>query len=312
MHDAQLVSEVVDTVNRIGGRHEGVRALHASGVLLSGTFTATAEGTRLCAAEHMRGEPVRVTARVSNGSGDPAAPDHAQDGRGLAVKMYLDGGATADMVGVTAPTFFVRTPEDFLEFTRARIPDPDTGFPDPAVIGPFLEAHPETMAAVQAVLSAGQPAGYERTRFNSLHAFGFTDAEGTVRWARWSWVPEAGEATIEREEAEALGDTYLRDGILEKAGDGGVAWQLELQLGEDGDPLEDPTAAWPEERERVDAGRLELTGPDTEREQGDDILVFDPTRVPEGIVLPDDPILHFRRDAYSESVLRRTGVARAD
>jgi len=58
-------------------------------------------------------------------------------------------------------------------------------------------------------------------------------------------------------------------------------------------------------------GRLEITGLAHDREQGDDVLVFDPTRVTDGIELSDDPILRFRTYAYAESVLRRTGVARA-
>jgi catalase len=36
--------------------------------------------------------------------------------------------------------------------------------------------------------------------------------------------------------------------------------------------------------------------------------VFDPTRVTDGIGLSDDPILHFRRAAYAQSVLRRSGT----
>jgi catalase len=47
---------------------------------------------------------------------------------------------------------------------------------------------------------------------------------------------------------------------------------------------------------------------ETERERGGDILVFDPTRVADGIALSDDPILHFRPRAYSASVTRRTGA----
>ena len=58
-------------------------------------------------------------------------------------------------------------------------------------------------------------------------------------------------------------------------------------------------------------GRLEITRLAHDREQGDDVLVFDPTRVTDGIELSDDPILRFRTHAYAESVLRRTGVARA-
>ncbi len=81
-------------------------------------------------------------------------------------------------------------------------------------------------------------------------------------------------------------------------------------LAQDGDPLDDPTAAWPEDRERVAIGRLEMTGLAFDREQDGDILVFDPTRVVDGIECSDDPILHARSWAYSESVLRRTGVQR--
>jgi catalase len=76
----------------------------------------------------------------------------------------------------------------------------------------------------------------------------------------------------------------------------------------DGDEVHDPTVAWPSDREAVEVGRLELTGPETEREQGDDILVFDPTRVTDGIALSDDPILRFRPRAYAASVTRRSGA----
>jgi catalase len=77
-------------------------------------------------------------------------------------------------------------------------------------------------------------------------------------------------------------------------------------VAEEGDPVDDPTVAWPEERERVEVGRLVLTGPETGRERDGDILVFDPTRVTAGIELSDDPILRFRPKAYSVSVARRT------
>ena len=60
----------------------------------------------------------------------------------------------------------------------------------------------------------------------------------------------------------------------------------------------------------IDAGTLELTAPETERETNGDILVFDPTRVVAGIELSDDPVLHVRSLVYSESVRRRTGIGR--
>ena len=55
------------------------------------------------------------------------------------------------------------------------------------------------------------------------------------------------------------------------------------------------------------AGTLELTELETERETGGDVLVFDPTRITDGVELSDDPILQFRHLAYTESVARRMG-----
>jgi catalase len=82
------------------------------------------------------------------------------------------------------------------------------------------------------------------------------------------------------------------------------------QIAEDGDPVDDPTVVWPDDRRKVTLGRLDVTGLAHDREHGGDVLVFDPTRVTDGIECSDDPILQFRSDAYAESVLRRSGVAR--
>ena len=87
-----------------------------------------------------------------------------------------------------------------------------------------------------------------------------------------------------------------------------MRFTLELQIAQPGDPVNDPSAAWPEERQRVAAGTFELTELDTERETGDDVLVFDPTRVTDGIELSDDPVLRFRHRAYAESIYARSGM----
>ena len=94
----ELAEQVVDAINDISGRHEGHRAAHAKGTLLTGTFTPSGSG--LTTAAHMQDEPVRVTARVSNGGGDPAIPDYAKEGRGLAVKFYLPDGSRTDIVAL--------------------------------------------------------------------------------------------------------------------------------------------------------------------------------------------------------------------
>jgi catalase len=294
-----LAVEAVDAINAISGVHPGHRAAHAKGTLLIGAFTPSPEASALTTAAHMQGEPSRVTVRFSNGGGDPGIPDYAREGRGLAVKFYLPDGAKTDIVALTLPCFFVRTPEDFIAFTKARI-DPEKLMPD------FLGAHPEALPAIQAALGADPPESYATCTYNAIHSFRWIDAGGGSRWVRYRFEPEAGERRLSGEEAKGRGRDYLREDILARDE---TAFRLLVILGEEGDAVEDPTAAWPEERTKVEVGRLVLTGPETERERDGDILVFDPTRVTAGIELSDDPILHFRPRAYSASVERRAGGA---
>jgi catalase len=292
---SSLAEEIVDAINEISGVHPGHRAAHAKGTLLTGTWTPNGSGGSLTTAAHMRGEPVRVTARFSNGGGDPGIPDYAREGRGMAVKFYLPDGGKTDIVALTLPCFFVRTPEDFLEFTRAR-KDPERLMPD------WLGAHPEALTAIQAALTADPPASYATCSYNSIHSYRWVDGEDGSRFVRYRWEPEAGEHTLPPPDAKALGRDYLQEEILAR---GESAFRLQVIVATDEDAVDDPTVAWPEEREHVEVGRLVLDGPDLERERGDDVLVFDPTRVIDGIELSDDAILHFRGPAYSVSVARR-------
>ena len=299
----RLAEEAVDAINDISGRHEGHRAAHAKGTLMTGTFTPSGSG--LTTAAHMGEQPVSVTARFSNGGGDPAIPDYAKEGRGLAVKFYLPDGSKTDVVALSLPCFFARTPEDFLDFTRARKPDPETGQPDFEKVGAWLQDHPEAGPAIQAALSANPPESYATVVYNSIHSFRWIDADGKAQFVRYQFEPEAGESALSEEEARARGRDYLQEEIVARDS---TAFRMVAILADEGDPVDDPTVAWPDERLRVVVGRLELTGPDTEREQGDDILVFDPTRVTDGIELSDDQILRFRPRAYAASVTRRSGA----
>jgi catalase len=300
--------QVVDSINDVSGVHAGHRAAHAKGTLCSGTFTATPAAAALTRAAHMQGDPVKATVRFSNGGGDPGIPDYATEGRGMAVKLYLDDDRRADMVALSLPVFFARTPEDFLAFTRARKPDPETGQPDMQRLGKWLGEHPEAGPAIQAAVTAQPPESYARCEYNGIHAFRYVNANDEGRFIRFRWEPEDGVATLPPEEAKERGADYLQQEILERLGKGPAAFRLVVTLAELGDSVDDPTEAWPPERETVVAGRLELTGPDTEREREGDVLVFDPTRVVDGIELTEDPILRFRHHAYAVSVERRSGA----
>ena len=301
-------NDVVDALQDISGVRSGHRAAHAKGIVCAGTFTAGPAARGISRAAHLQGDPVRTTVRLSNGSGDPNRPDRVNDGRGLSVKFYLPDGSRTDIVAITLPVFFVRTPEDFLAFTRVRRPDPETGEIDMERAGAFLAEHHEAGPAIQFQLAMGVPASRAQLRYFAIHAYRFLPADGAARFGRYRWEPDAGEAWLDPDEAEAKSPDYLEDELRERMAAGPVVFKLALQLAEEGDPVDDPTAAWPDEREVVELGRLELTGPDTERERGDDVLVFDPTRVTDGIECSADPILNYRPLAYSESIARRTAT----
>jgi catalase len=306
MSDRDLSVDLVDGLNATYGVHPGHRAAHAKGVLCGGTFTATTAGAALSRAVHLRGEPLRAHVRFSNGGGNPTVPDGSRDGRGMALKVYLPDGTTTDIVGVTLPAFFTRTAEDLVAFNAARRADPDTGQPDLAKVGAFLEAHPEALTAVSAAVSMPIPASYAQATYNALHAYRFVAADGTVRHGRYHLVPDAGDQSITDGEAAGRDPDYLRADLGERFAVGPVVFHLDVTLAADGDPLDDPTAVWPQDRERVRVGRVELTGLAFDRERDGDVLVFDPTRVTDGVELTGDKILLARSGAYRESVRRRT------
>ena len=305
-----LPEQIVDAIHDIAGRHAESRAVHAKGVVCEGTFTATPAAASLTRAAHMQGEPVKATVRFSNGGGDPGAPDSAKDGRGLAVKIYLADGSRTDLVAITLPQFFVRTPDDFLEFTRARKPDSETGQPDMAKLGAFLEAHPEALPAIQYALSQPPPASYAQLEYRGIHAFRWINADGEERWVRFSFRPLAGVAGLSDEEVAERSADYLQEEIRERLDREPVEFALEVAIAEEGDDTDDPTEPWPDGRERVTVGTLRVDGLDRTRERDGDVLVFDPTRVTDGIELSADPILRVRPDAYAVSVERRSGARR--
>jgi catalase len=301
-----LSVRLIDAIQANSGRHPGYRAAHAKGVLCGAEFTPSRGAAALTTAAHFAGDPVHAHVRFSNGSGHPDAHDGARDGRGMAVKFYLPDGTTTDIVSVTLPAFAARTPEDLLVLTEARRPDPATGRPDPDKIGAYLAAHPEALPAIQAAVGLEPTPSYAVLAYNALHAFWFVDAAGTRRPVRYHWVPQAHADPLTDEDALARDRDYLAAEMGERLAAGPVVFDLVLEIGADGDPTDDPTAMWPDDRDRVDGGRLSINALAFDREQGGDILVFDPTRVTAGIEVSGDPILLARSGAYRESVARRT------
>jgi catalase len=298
--------QAVDSMNKQYGTHPHSRAVHAKGIVCAGNFRATPEAAELTRAAHMQGTEIPVTARFSNGGGNPHHGDGVPDGRGFATKFYLPDGSRTDIVALSLPVFLARTPEDFLELTKAsssllgrivRVP-------------PYVLTHREVLPGLRAFTLAQPPKSYATYRYNGIHAFRWLDADGGGRFVRYRWDPDAGHQTINPIAARRKPKDYLQTELAERLEREPARFTLSVKIAEPGDTTDDSTKAWPDSRETVVVGHLTLTAIDTSREQDGDILVFDPTRVTDGIELSDDPILRFRSEAYSVSVERRAGAPR--
>ena len=301
--------EIVDALQAVnGGPHPGFRAVHAKGTFCEGTFTATPEAKRLSRATHFQGEPVETTVRFSNASGHPHTPDaDPLAGRGMAVKFHLPDGEATDIVSVPLVVFLARNPEDFLEFTRARIPDPETGQPDPEKLGAYLGEHPETGVALQKGLPKLAPTtSFATSDYRALHAFGLVDGDGETHWGRYTWEPEEGPEYLNEEQVQVADRDYLQTEIRERLADGIARFTLEFTLANEGDTLDDPTVEWEGDHEVVELGELEVLEVVEDAEPPGSPIVFDPMRLTDGIEPSDDPILAARPKAYSVSIERRS------
>jgi catalase len=305
-----LWEEIVDTLNAIGGVHAGYRAVHAKGTVCEGTFAAAPEGQALSRAAHLQGDTVKVTVRFSNASGNPHASDaNPIAGRGMAVKFHLPDEGETDIVSVAFEPFMVRTPEDFLAFTKARVPDPETGEPDPEKMGAFLAEHPETANALQVGLPKLAPTtSFATSPYFALHAFGLVSSEGETTWGRYGWRPEAGVEYLSEEQTAAAGRDYLQEEIRERLASDPARFSLEFTLAAEGDSLEDPTEVWEGDRETLTLGALEVTAVLEDPESPEEPLVFDPMRLTDGLEPSGDRILAARPKAYAVSIERRSAA----
>ena len=295
--------EAIEAIRGTGGAQPGCRALHAKGTLYRGTFTANPEAAGLSRAKHLDGSTVPALARFSNGSGNPSQRDGVPGVRGLAVKFTLPDKSTTDISTQTARLFVSSTPDGFVDLLKAMRPGPTT----PLRMAKYFLTHPRLFGALPVLRDANKvPTSYATIEYHGLHAFRWIAADGSARFVRYHWVPAAGEkGSAPRGE----GPDFLTDELNARLATGPVRFDFRVQIAGPNDSTVDPSAAW-QSTQIATVGTLEIDGLDTQREHGDDIVVFDPLRVTAGIEPSDDPVLHFRSLAYSASVKLRTGVDR--
>jgi len=299
-------AQLVETMRKLAGSHPGFRPVHAKGIVCIGTFRGAPDAHRVSRARHLQGGEVPAILRFSNSSGDPEVHDGLANARAVAVKFQLPEGKHADILALSIEGFPARTPEEFLAFLRAQLPDPITGQPVPDAVPRFLETHPGTRAFVERLMQKPVPASYAQATYFSEHAFRFTAADGTSRFGRYRWIPETGEAYLSLDDANKRSVNFLREELESRLRSGPVVFRLVLQVAGENDPTDDVTALWPADRPLVEIGRLEVTSISSASAEEERRLVFDPTNLTDGIDLSADPILLARSAAYSISYDQRS------
>jgi catalase len=301
-----VIAQLVETMRALAGSHPGFRPVHAKGIVCAGTFRGAPEARGVSRAPHLQGQPVPTVMRFSNSNGNPDVHDGLANTRALAVKFQLPDGKNADILANSIEGFPARKPEEFLAFLRAQLPDPVTGRPAPDAVPRFLESHPAARAFIERLMQKPVPASYGQSTYHAEHAFLFTAADGTSRFGRYRWVPEAGEAYLSPDDASKRSANFLREELESRLRNGPVVFRLLLQLAGEGDPTDDVTALWPVDRPLVELGRLQVTGISPTGAADERRLVFDPTNLTDGIDLSADPILLARSAAYSISYDHRS------
>lgn len=293
--------QAMEAIHGRFGAHAGHRALHAKGVICSGAFTASPAAARLTRAPHMAGEAVPATVRFSNGGGNPKVPDYVPDVRGMAVSFRLPDGSSTDVVSQTVPRFSFRDQGGFVELLRAAKRSPGSLYRWPRL----LISNPKMIRDLRMNLGAigSLPASFVARPYFAFHAFRWIAADGTERWVRYTWRPTISEPDVDRGEAKQRGRDYLFDELRDRLGRGPARMTLEVQIAAPGDDPDDPSSVWPEDRDRVTVGTLEVTALDPDADDG---MVFDPMRLTDGIEPSNDPVLHFRPRVYTLSHAART------
>ena len=296
--------KIVDTMHTLAkGPHVGFRSNHAKGIVVTGSFTPSADAPSLSKAPQFA-KTVPVVVRFSDPTGVPTLPDASPDAspHGIAIRFQLPDGAITDIVSISYNGFPVATPEDFLTLLNAIASiKPDT--PHPNQVEQFLATHPAAKTFV--TTPKPPPVSFGTLAFFGVNAFKFTNAKGESQYARYRIEPVGGVESLTKEQAEKAGSNYLMEELPKRIAKGPIKFRISAQIAAVGDSINDGTMVWPNDRKLVELGILSLDKTVTDSAAEEKKLTFNPLTLVDGIEPSADPILLSRPIAYAVSVGRR-------
>jgi catalase len=302
--DAPLAEQLVNVMNKLWGSHPGMRANHAKGVVVEGSFSPTPGAAVLSVAPLFKGPAVPVTVRFSDSTGLPTLPDGAgpANPHGMSMKFHLADGSEVDVVTNSLKFFPVATGEDFRDLLTA-VSESGPDAPKPTKADQFFASHP---SAPKAFGSVSTPSSFARETYNGVNAFVFVDKAGGHHPFRFRLDPAAGEDHLSAADAAKQAPDFLMTELPARLAKGPVVFRLMAQLAEPGDQTKDPTQPWPADRKLLVIGTITLTKAVPDSASAEKALLFLPTNLSAGIEPSDDPLIETRAEAYAVSFGRRS------
>jgi len=299
--------KVVSALENTFGVTPGERRNHIKGTCAAGEFIGTTEAAVYSRSPLFSGKPVPVVARFSLAGGNPKVPDTAKSGRGMALEFRLPNASLHHMTMLNTPVFGAATPKTFLDLMVATQPDPATGKPDPEKVKAFKASHPDNAAQAAFLANNNPPTNYANSSYWGIHTFKFIGRDNKTTLVRWRFVPQDGEQRLSDDALKSSPPNFLEQALIDRVKSGPVRYDMMLTIGMPGDPENDPTLAWPDERKQVKAGTLTITSAMPQKGAACEKINYDPLTMADGIEPTNDPVLLFRSPAYALSFAKRSG-----
>lgn len=293
------------------------RVVHARGTGAHGVFVASGDVSSLTRAKvFAKGSETPVFVRFSTVIHGNHSPETLRDPHGFATKFYTSEG-NWDLVGNNLPIFFIRDAVKFPDMVHSLKPAPETNVQDPNRFFDFFSHQPESTHMLTQVYSdLGTPKGYRFMDGNSVHAYKFVNAAGTVNYVKFHWKSLQGIQSLTGPEASAVqGKDFnhatndLVDAIKRKQF---PRWELYVQVLKpselakfDFDAL-DATKIWPGVPE-TKLGTMTLNRNPANIFQETEQSAFAPSNLVPGIEPSEDKLLQGRVFSYADTQMYRLG-----
>lgn len=267
----------------------------------TGQFVPTQQASDLSSARIFSDSETSVLGRFSLGAGDPHAADNSTRILSMSLLFKQPDGGEWRMAMINDSFFPTATVEGLVAMGEAFAPDPITHQPVPAKIEAFYEAYPEARKYIEASDKAPWSRSFSGTPFYSINAFAFTNKQRQKRFVRWSWQPRLPFSGWPVESRDQASPQALFDDLVTSAASKPLVWDLIVTIADPADPVNDPSQPWPDSRLKVNAGTLTVNALSVQAKGACRDINFDPTIVPSGVAISDDPILHARSGVYAKS-----------